>query len=152
MDDALELVGTFSPLEWAATLIVFFDESVEKFRELTSRFMDGLLETLTRENREKAFDQIHPGCMGGSVVETDLGMSSEPFLDSRPPVGVEIVQDNVKALRRIGRNNLVHECDEIIGLARFVDPRRHFAALNVQRRQESSGSVPDIFISPASRF
>ena len=85
----------------------------------------GAGQRLALQDREPAFDLIEPGCPRRRIVEGDEGMARQPLLVFL--VRVEIVEDHLEPPARIGRNNLVHECQELFTTPALFVPHHDLA-------------------------
>jgi hypothetical protein len=63
--------------------------------------MDGLLETLTGQYAEEAFNEVYPRSVGRGVVKAHQPMGRLPFGGCFIDVGIEIVLYDIEPLVRI---------------------------------------------------
>src|ERR1017187_9614397 len=102
-----------------------------------------------------------PGCPGRSEMNTEAGMLSQPFLDSRGLMRRVIVRDDVNLqdmrlaaglvrfcqLRHL-LVDLLQELDPFLRAVAFISLRDHQAGRNVERREQVSSAMPDIVMRP----
>src|SRR6266542_2977115 len=114
-----------------------------------------MLEEATLEDREPNLDLIHPGCVLGRVNE--LKAFAMASIEPTPPmigsviVDVEVVPHDVDLLARIAACDLLHEADQCFGAAMWNYARQDSAGLDLERRQQCLGAVPDVLVLEAHR-
>src|ERR1019366_9195692 len=91
-----EMFGTLGPGEWRGVLAVCFQVAHQKLLQLLFGTVHALLQRLPGENAEKAFHHIHPGSVGGSVMEMHSRMTQEPLFGGFVLVDIEVVQHDAK--------------------------------------------------------
>ena len=120
-DDALELVRPLSPSERRGVLAVFVEVANQKVLQVFLGALYALRQCLPGENAKKAFDHIHPGRVGRGVVEMYSRMAQEPLFGRFVLVNIEVIENDVKFVGRIGLHDLVHEAQEIHRRAAVTD-------------------------------
>ena len=63
-------------------------------------------------------------------------------------MGVEVVHDHAQSLPGVFSDDLVHEGDEVDGLAGFVYPSGGFSCFNLDGGRQGPRAVPDVFVAP----
>src|SRR6266540_4172133 len=96
----------------ARIVVVALDEGIDVLLEVLERSERGAGQRLTLQDREPAFDLVEPRRPRGCVVEGYERMTCEPFLVLL--VRVQIVEDNFEAFPRVGGDDIVHECQELL--------------------------------------
>ena len=71
LDDALQLFGSLGPCEGTAVGVVTGDEMLNEIFQILFGPLNAMCQALLAQDTEETFDQIHPGSMGGSVMERD---------------------------------------------------------------------------------
>jgi len=87
---------------------VGLQEPIDRLSYLPGRGEAHAFQGRSSQDAEPDLNLIEPGSVGGSIVEVDLGMSRKPAI-GLGFVGLQVVQDDVHLLVRIGSDDLVHE-------------------------------------------
>ena len=121
-------------------LVVGFDEAVHRLSQGPYRFERAASQGPFPEDAEPDFDLVHPGGMRGRVMEMDVGVSGQPSLDLGL-VGPEIVQDDVDLPVGPGRDDPIHEGQELPSLAALEVSGPDQPGGHVQGGEQRGGSV-----------
>jgi hypothetical protein len=90
-DDPLEFFRSLCPGEGLTGVVVVRKEFQQKVLKLMFRVMNTLRQTSLAENAEEAFHQIHPGGMGGDMVEVQARVTLQPSLRCLVLVNVQVI-------------------------------------------------------------
>jgi len=110
--DGSEVIDSFSDLMWGSEVCP----------------SEGLLP----EDTEPYLYLVQPGSMGGRIEETDILISLEPSVIFGF-VGIEVIQNNIYFLIRVGSNNILHKIEEFPTSTTFVMARLHQPGGDLQR-------------------
>ena len=136
----------FLPDEWLCSLIIAVDERLD----VRLQFADGgegrAGKRLSGEDREPDFHLIEPGRLCGREVEVNVRMAFEPAVFFGL-MGVEVVEDDMDFAARMCGGDPVHEVQKLDPAPPFVLPSRHLAGGDIERREQSCGSVPLVIVA-----
>src|SRR4051812_19215907 len=121
LDDALQLFGSLGPCEGTTVGVVRGNELLNKIFEILFGSLNAMCQALFAQNTEEAFDQIHPGSMGGSVMERDEFVAFQPPVGGLVLMNVEIIRHDMKLLLRIGAHDVIHEAEKVYGTSWVTD-------------------------------
>ena len=102
----------FRPGEGTSGFVVGHDERINVPPEFWHAGEAGALQRLAGEDREPALDLVEPGGPGRRVMEMHILVPGQPAVAFRL-VGVEIVEDDVDLAPGMGRDDAVHEIQEL---------------------------------------
>ena len=121
-------------------LVVGFDEAVHRLSQGPYRFERAASQGPFPEDAEPDFDLVHPGSMRGRVMEMDVGVSGQPSL-YLGLVGPEVVEDDVDLPVGPGRDDPIHEGQELPSLAALEVSCPDQPGGHVQGGEQRGGSV-----------
>ena len=111
-----------------------------------------MCQALFAQNTEEAFNQIHPGSMGGSVMERDEFVAFQPSVGGLVLMNVEIIRHDMKLLLRMGAHDLIHEAEKVYGSSSVSDVGYDLACSDFQSGDQRLSSVAYIFVGPTPRL
>ena len=138
------------PLERCGGLVVHGDEPVDGAPDLARRGVAGPDQRAPPEDAEPDLDLVEPARVGRREVEVDVPMAGQPAIVAGL-VGVEVVEDDVDLQVGIGmgREDLVHEVEELDPAAALVVARGHEAGGHLEGGEEGRRAVPLVLVGEA---
>jgi len=138
--------GLGQPAEGFGKPVVGSYEVIDALAYLLNRGKAGGSESRTAEDAEPDFDLVEPTGMGGREVEVDIGVASEPGIVFGF-VGVEVVEDNMELLIRVGGNDMVHKGQEFFSPAPLGMHASDLASPDFKSSKQGSRSMPLVLMT-----
>ena len=140
MDDGL------CPDERRGASIVAGDEVIDGGPELLGARETGGGKGIGRQDGKPDLDLVEPGAVGRGEVKADVAVAGEPAI-ALGLVGRKVVEDDVDFLARIGRDNAIHEVEELDAPATLVMAGRDLAGEHVERGKQGRCAVAIVVVT-----
>ena len=140
MDDGL------CPDEWRGASIVAGDEVIDVGPELLDAGETGGGKGIALQDGKPDLDLVEPGAVGRGEVKADVAVAGEPAI-ALGLVGRKVVEDDVDFLARIGRDNAVHEVEELDAPPPLLVGGRHFAGGHLEGGEQGDGAVALVLVA-----
>src|SRR6266446_5734458 len=120
-------------------LVVGLDEGIDVVSQLFDGGEGSAGEALSLKDREPNLDLVKPGGSGWREVKRHVGMALEPRLVLL--VGIQVVEDDMDVLFRIGGDDVVHKAEELAASAALCVGGVDFAGGDVERGEQDRKST-----------
>jgi len=120
------------------------DKTINGFADLSRCCKTGALEGTSGENTEPDFCLIEPRGMGGSVVKMNIFVLGQPPIPFRQ--GVQIIENDMDLLVRIGCHHLIHEAQKLSTSAPLEVSGLDLARRDLQGRKQGGGAVTFVLV------
>src|SRR5271166_7060258 len=124
-------------------LVIGGEKVVDTAAELWHAVEAGRRQRLSAEDTEPDLDLMEPRGVGGSVVEVDVFVALQPAVVFGF-VGIEIVENDMDLLLRIGAAEAIHEIQELHAAATLVMAGLDQSGGHFQGGKQGGSAVPRI--------
>src|SRR5882762_11660774 len=125
------------------------DEGIDEVSQLFDGGEGSAGEALSLKDREPNLDLVEPGGPRWREVKRHVGMALEPKLVLL--VGIQVVEDDMDVLSRIGGDDVVHKAEELAAAAALCVGGVDFAGGDVERAEQRRGAVPGVVVALAGQ-